>query len=443
VTNILRIIGVVGSVIVIGALLLYISVLRSGYYQPHLEERSRVGAAWREKGIEIAVVWPDLAQSGRTLPTFPEGVQIGLEQLRAEAAKNYQPGEVAAVDKIKLIRYNEPPDNSSQGGQELAHRIVRNGNIVAVLGTLVTAHTIPASIVYEQHGILFITPGSTDPRLTQHQFVYTFRITPRDHDIADAMVQFAASKGWARVGLLFARSPSGEAIAPQITEEVGTNKDTTMVFTRSYIPYPQNFAELPDFRPMIAAVRPMQPDAVFLADSLPRSAKVVKDIRDMGLEWPIIGVGKLEAAELPANIVAASRNVWLATGVNPDETTPEFVEFRRRFRERHHIDPPMPAVDGFEALKVLVNAIEKSGSADPLVVATTLHEYPFDGLYGPFEFSDWGDVQCRSVTIRQPVLTINPTPPPPATVVFETRFELKAANEHLPCSCRRPKETCP
>ena len=48
---------VVSGVIIL-SLVLYVSVLRSSYYQPYYEERSRIGADWRKNGITVAVVWP-------------------------------------------------------------------------------------------------------------------------------------------------------------------------------------------------------------------------------------------------------------------------------------------------------------------------------------------------------------------------------------------------
>jgi branched-chain amino acid transport system substrate-binding protein len=478
---VLRTVGIVSSVVVIAALLLYVTNLRSAYYQPYLEQRSKVGAAWKDEGIEVAVVWPEIYGSAGLMPTFREGVRLGLEVLierEIQAAHVAAAAEIAlaahmaiaphtvgtytaiAADaamtahaeateeaevarRIKLIDFKEPVDQTGAGGQAVAHRVVRNGKIIAVLGHMVSASTIPASIVYEQHGILFITGGSTDPRLTQHQFLYTFRISPRDHDIADAMVRFAWERGWRRPGMFFARSELGEALAPQLTEEVARYKDMKMAFTRSYVASSAPWTKLPDYRQLIAQVRPEQPDVLLLADSLPRSAKVLKDLREMNLDWPILTIGRMESADLPADIVKVAHDVHLATGVNPNIRNPEFLAFQNRFKKAHRgQEPSLPAIDGFEAIKLLVSAIAKTGSADPLAVATTLHEYPFEGLYGPFEFSDAGDIQCRVVAIKQPVFHVNPTPPPALLVTFQNEWEHAVHKDLLPCSCRRPKEDC-
>lgn len=448
---VLRTLGIVGSIVVIAALLLYVTTLRSAYYQPYLEQRSKVGAAWREKGIDVAVVWPEIFGAAGLMPTFREGVKIGLEYLREHPDVAYakkQDVEVsdllAVARNIRIVDYVEPTDPTGAGGQAVAHRVVRNGKIIAVLGHMVSANTIPASIVYEQHGILFLTGGSTDPRLTQHQFLYTFRTSPRDHDIADAMVRFAWERGWRRVGLIFARSATGEALAPQLTEEVATYKDMKMAFTRSYVASPGQWKDLPDYRQLIAQVRAERPDALLLADGLPRSAKVLKDLRDMNLDWPVITIGRMESAELPAAVAGVARDVFLATGVNPNVLTPEFLAFRDRFKKANKgQEPNLPAIDGFEAVKLLVAAIATTGSADPLAVATTLHEYPFEGLYGPFEFSDAGDIECRVVAIKRPVFRPNPNPPPELLASFQNEWEHKVQREQLPCSCRRdPPEEC-
>jgi ABC-type branched-subunit amino acid transport system substrate-binding protein len=381
-----RWIAEVVSGVIILSLVLYVSVLRSSYYQPYYEERSKVGANWRKNGFTVAVVWPPHQDK-----SFVHGFKVALDELDEEK------GPLSG--KIHAKYYEEGWDSTGRTGAAIAQKVVRDRNVVAVLGHEFSASAIPASLTYEMHGILFLTPKSTEPRLTTHNFLYTFRLTPNDHEIAAAMVEFAKRKGWNKIGVFYARSPAGESLAPQITAQT-VNKGVEVDFLRSYLARDEDWEEQ-DFRPMIAEIRKDQFNAVMIADQLPRAAKLVMDLRKMGMDKPIIANDKLDSGLLWDIAHQAANNVYVASTVDPSATTPRFQEFRQRFRKRWGEDPGYGASQGYEALMLLAEAGRDSDSADPLVVATTLRAYTWKGLFGDYEFSQNGDIEGRRITIKE------------------------------------------
>lgn len=384
--TLVRWVGEVVGVIVILTLLLYISVLRSSYYQPYYEERSKVGANWRKNGFTVAVVWPPHLDY-----SFVHGFKVALEELQEEKSP--------LAGKIRVKYFNESWDSRGTSGAEIAEKVVQDRSVVAVLGHEISASAIPASLTYEMHGVLFLTPKSTDPRLTTHNFMYTFRLTPNDREIAAAMVEFAKQQGWSKIGVFYGRSPAGESLAPHITAQT-LNKGVEVVFLRSYLARDEDWQE-EDFRPMIAEIRRDQFDAVMIADQLPRAAKLVMDLRKMGMDKPIIASDKLDSGALWDVAGKAANNVYVASTVDPSATTPRFLEFKQRFRKRWGQDPGYGASQGYEALMLLAEAGRESDSADPLVVASTLRAYKWEGLFGEYEFAQSGDIEGRHITIKR------------------------------------------
>jgi branched-chain amino acid transport system substrate-binding protein len=376
---------VVSGVIIL-SLVLYVSVLRSSYYQPYYEERSRIGADWRKNGITVAVVWPPHQDY-----SFVHGFKTALAEL------NEAKGPLAG--KIHPQYYEEGWDSSGRTGAAIAQKVVRDRSVVAVVGHEISASAVPASLTYEMHGILFLTPKSTDPRLTTHNFLYTFRLTPNDRAIAAAMVEFAKQKGWNKIGVFYARSPGGESLAPQITAQT-VNKGLEVVFLRSYLARDEDWEDQ-DFRPMIAEIRKDQFDAVMIADQLPRAAKLVIDLKKMGLDKPIIGNDKMDSRTLWDMAHEAANNVYVASTVDPSSVMPRFQEFKRRFHEQWGQDPGYGASQGYDALMLLADAGHESDSADPLVVASTLRSYKWTGLFGEYEFAQNGDIEGRRIWIKR------------------------------------------
>ena len=62
----------------------------------------------------------------------------------------------------------------------VANRLVDEAKVSAVVGHFCSSSTMPASEVYDEAGILTITPGSTNPQITERGMKDLFRMCGRD-----------------------------------------------------------------------------------------------------------------------------------------------------------------------------------------------------------------------------------------------------------------------
>jgi len=364
--------------VLVGGLGLYGYFKRGEIYQSPDELRSDIGAKWLKKGVTVALVWPN--DDG---PSFVDGATMALDDLNATEPK--------LAGKIRLKRFVETQRNA---GVKIAEQVAKHGDVVAVLGHETSASAVPASLIYEENGILFITPTSTDPRLTTHGFRYLFRLTPDDRENADALVQFAKKQGYKRVGVLYARTEYGQSLAPFFVS-AATDAGIQVVFCRSYLESER------DFRPMVAQVREEQFDAVMIADQAPRAVHLIKDMARMGVSQPILGSDKMDSDVLWQFADTIAGNVYVASAENPQALNPQYEEFKKRFESRFHLVPDYDATQGYIAVTLLAKAMLASNTADPLIVATTLHcTKSWAGLFGGFSFDGEGDVLGREIFIK-------------------------------------------
>jgi branched-chain amino acid transport system substrate-binding protein len=366
----------------------YVFVFREQYYASAALKRSAGENAWLNRGFTIAIVWPARRPGEFSLR---EGVQLALDHINRRGG--------ALAGKITLRFYDEIEDKGA-----LARSIAEQEDVVAVIGHELDGTAIPASITYHTHGILFIAPKSTDVRLTGHQFPYVFRLTPDDRDMTAALETFALQNGWKRVGILYARSEHGEAASGRFLTSAGL-AGIAVPFMRSYFntPLEPNF-RLHDFRQMLAEIRDQQFDAFALAGELPWAAKLIKDMAQMNVKQPVLATDKLDSSRvLEYSDHAANDRLYVASAVDPDSVEPAYVAFREAFRQSRDTKPSAGygTAQGYEALMLLANAIEHSGSADPVVVATTLKTNCWKGLFGEVSFDDKGDVIGRHISVKQ------------------------------------------
>jgi len=429
-------------------------VFRRMYYKPAEHERSGVGEAWLTNGFAVAVVWPP-----HTDLSLVEGVKLAVEEINANpttttvgetsagsltiavastkdfvipggllvdgarvscqsvtasgfagcvgtpampAGRTVRASTSELAGKIRMRYFVEPPGDTGRGIR--AFDVVKNTDVVAVIGHEGQGSAIPASITYENHGLLFLSPKATDMRLTSHGFNYVFRLTPGDSVITAALADFAKERGWNRIGILYGRNDHGESASGLFLEKA-KGDGLTIPFFKSYLEEPDWMSQ--DFRPVVADIGKKSFDAIMIADQLPWAAKVLVDMGRMGLTQPILATDKLDSEQIWQVAQAASNNVYVASAVDPTSTVPAYAAFRERFRRRYKdangnpVNPGYGASQGYETMMTFVNAVLLSRSADPIVVATTLRTVKWSGLFGDFTFEPNGDIDGRTISIKR------------------------------------------
>lgn len=361
------------------AALVYVFVFRTQYYQSPATVRSSGDNEWLEQGFTVAIVWPQ-----RPSVSLVEGVQLAFDEIPADSPLS---------GKMKLRFFDETNDAGA-----LAREIAKIPDVLTVIGHEFDGPTIPASITYEDNGMLFIAPKSTDMRLTGHEFRYVFRLTPEDHAMATALADFAVARGWKRVGALYGRADHGESAVKQFLTATG-RAGVAVPFMRSF--FHGAIWQRQDFREMIATFREQEFDAIMLAAQMPWAAKLLMDMNLMGVSQPVMATDKLDSMQVWQMASTSANNLYVASAVDPASTEPAYLAFRDRFRKRFGVPPGYGSSQGYEAMKLLIDAITKSGSADPIVVSTTLRTNAWQGLFGEFTFDAHGDVIGRSISIKR------------------------------------------
>jgi branched-chain amino acid transport system substrate-binding protein len=264
-----------------------------------------------------------------------------------------------------------------------ANKLVAEG-VPVVVGHQCSGAAIPASSVYEDAGIILISPGATNPRLTERGLRYTFRTSGRD-DLQGALVGDYLAKEWpgADVAIVHDGQAYGQGIAEEARsrlDELGT--ETTLV--ERVQPGQTEFCEL------IASFEANGIDVVFYGGyqaeaglivrqakaRLPKLAFVVPDGVASEDFWLIAGDGAegipmtffMDASRQPAaaDVVAAFK----AAGINP-------------------IGSELYA---YAAVQAWAQAVEHAGTTAAARVAEVLRQEKFDTVLGTIGFDDKGDV---------------------------------------------------
>ncbi len=346
-----------------------------------IAERERRARAPGES-VTIAAAWP---WSVRYDGLYWEGLQLAVEEINAAGG---------VLGRTILVR-KEDDRESVDEGRLVAQRLSDDPDVVAVIGHLNSHVSIPASAIYERSGLLMITPGSTSPELTRRGHRLVFRSVNSDDDIARNMAELASWAGYHRLAIGYVRNAYGLGLANAF-EEFAQSNGLEIIDRQSYDPASSSNPSA--YQRLVDQWDDLEFDALFLAGMAPQAGYLVKQIRNAGLTMPILGGDALDTPELIRSAGSAAHGMVVASIFHPDDPRSEVQRFVRSFQSAYGRPPDSWAARGYEAMRLLAEAMESAGSTVPGDVARRLHSSdPSFSLSGPVSFNSYGDVVGRNI----------------------------------------------
>src|SRR5690606_20562477 len=120
-----------------------------------------------------------------------------------------------------------------------------------------------------------------------------------------------------------------------------------------------------DFRAQLTAIRAAGPEAIFVPGYYTDVGLIVSQARQLGINIPLFGGDGWEAPQLLQIGGDALEGTYYSTHFFYDSTDPAVQEFVKKFQERFGETPDAMAALGYDSARVLADAIERAGAAEP------------------------------------------------------------------------------
>ena len=278
----------------------------------------------------------------------------------------------------------------------VAQRLVDAG-VVAVIGAYNSTATEPASEIYNDAGILHVTPSSTATRLTEKGFERFFRVCFLD----DRQGLFAATfadevLGVQNLGILHDNSTYAQGLAEhtrRYAEEAGIN----VAFYDAINPDDQ------DFTPILTNIGGAGLDAIYFTGYHAQGGLLLKQAKELGLDltWMMGNASNNPELIQIAGLENAVGTFITTEPLPKDVDYPEARKFVSDFEAKYG-EPPASVwwMMSAEAFNVIRYAIEETDSTDSEVLADFLHNEAKDinGITGPI--LGWDEKGDRLGTIH-------------------------------------------
>ena len=296
-----------------------------------------------------------------------QGFVLAFEEINAEGGILGQ--------KIELVS----EDDQSKPGQSATavRKLITQDKVVALLGDATSSATLEAAPIAQADKIPMITPTATNPRITEvGDFI--FRVCFLDEFQGRVLARFAREKLKAQKIFTLTDVKQDYSIdLLKFFKEEFTKLGGTIVGEQSYSTGDT------DFRAQLTPIRVAKPDAVFVPGYYQEVALIVKQARQIGLTMPFIGCDGWANQTLLAIGGKAVDGCFFTNHFSPDDQSPIVNSFVTKYQEKYGVLPDTFSALGYDAARLLADAIKRAGSSDPQAIRDALAKTAgFQGVTG-------------------------------------------------------------
>ena len=335
--------------------------------------------------VRIGAIYPLTGPAGSTGAELKDAITLAADIVNGKYDLDLPLARTEGLPNLKGAKI-EVIFGDHQGkpdvGQAEAERMITTEKVVALMGAYYSSVTTTASIAAERHKIPFLTPESTDPKLTERGFKYFFRTTPYDDLFAENFFQFlndvkkqkgakissvatvyentnfgtgvnnaikqnAAKYGYRLVADV-AYAEKGTSAIAEVQRLRGASPDVVMPasYTADAILYMKTFKDLNYVPQAILAM-----DAGYISDEFKKT---------MGKDGEYV----------------LSREVW---ALDLAKKKPMIAKVNDIYKKRFGRDMNGNSARSFTGFLVLADAINRAGSTDPERIREALEKYTLSG----------------------------------------------------------------
>ena len=284
----------------------------------------------------------------------------------------------------RSIEIVEGDDEASPKQAPIIARELIGKKVAGVVGHFNSGCTIPASEIYDEAGVVMITPAATNPKVTDRGYKGVFRVCSRDDQQGGVAGRFAVDVlKVKRVAILHDKTTYGQGLADEFKKAI----EARGIKPVYYAGVPQQ--EL-DFRAIITAIRETKPDLWYFGGIYDQGGPLLTQARQAGLTAPLMSGDGLIDQELIKTAGKAAEGTYLTFGPDPGKA-PSAKAFLEAYHAKYGAHGPY-AIYGYDAMNILVQAIAKTGSTDFNKLTDCLHTHEFQTAMGPLQFDKKGDI---------------------------------------------------
>ena len=343
----------------------------------------------QEQVVKIGHVGPISGAIAHLGKDNENGARLAVEELNAK-------GVSIGGKKVKFELVAEDDGADPKQGTAAAQKLV-DAKISGIVGHLNSGTTIPASKIYSDAGIPQISPSATNPKYTRQGYKTAFRVVADDVHLGGTLGRYAVKdlKGKA-IAVIDDRTAYGQGVAEEFEKAVKAAGGTLVghEFTTD---------KATDFMPILTTLKAKKPDIVFFGGMDAVGGPMLKQMKSLGINAKFMGgdgICTTELVKLAGDAMADGQVICAEAGGVDGALKKGMDDFGAKYKKRFNDDVKLYAPYVYDAVNVMVDAMQRAKSSDPAKYLPELAKTSgYKGVTGTIAFDAKGDIKNGALTL--------------------------------------------
>ena len=321
---------------------------------------------------------------GIASPLSGSTLNLGEQQEVGAQAAVDQLNEAGGVLGQEIIAISMDDACEPRQAKAVARQLVNEG-VVFVAGHLCSGCSLAASKIYEDAGILMISPGSTNPKVTDEGGPNIFRVIGRDDQQGTIAGNYLADNyGDANIAIIHDGEAYGQGLA-QLTKnrlnERGVKELIFSSYTKNQKDYQSIVDKLVEHQINVLYAGGYEADIGII---IRQAKKALPDLR-------LFSGDGLNSPDYIMYAGEAGIGTYFTFGPDP-RLNPEAEDVVAAIREEYGYEPEGYTLYSYGAVQAWAQAVTRADSLDIKAVIKVLETETFDTVLGKIGFDEKGDV---------------------------------------------------
>ncbi len=328
--------------------------------------------------VTLAVVSPVTGDSAEYGIHFNVGAQMAADKIN----------EAGGINGKQVVLKSFDSKNDAKEAAEVARLICQDKTILATIGDFSSTCCMATAPIYEENKTVQISPsaGLIDfPRVGPYNFSTT---GVQENDGGFLMNRVINEKMGAKsVAIVYTNNDYGLNMLSYMTQEA--EADGVVITDTEAVASGEK-----DFTAIVSKMRQTEPEAVAIVGSYNEVANCVKQIRQVGWDVPVAISGSALTDQLVELLGDDVNDIYSNIAFVASDNTPETKEFNEEFTKRANMPPSFHSISTYDTVMLVCDAAIQCGdNLNRETLKDAVQNYKgFDGLMGPFEFTEDGAV---------------------------------------------------
>jgi branched-chain amino acid transport system substrate-binding protein len=285
--------------------------------------------------------------------------------------------------KIRVITYDDKGDAREAG--TAVTRLVTRDEVVAVLGEVASGLSLVGAPVCQENSVPMVSPSSTNPKVTEVGDMI-FRVCFIDPFQGMVCAKFAREHEKikaSKAAILYDQAAPYSVGLQEEFEKAFTQLGGQIVNKQTYQAGDQ------DFSAPLTEIRGSEPDVIFVPGYYTDVGNIALQAKQLGIDKPLLGGDGWDSAKLGEIAGKAIDGSFYSNHYSHQDPSPRVQNFIKKYDERFQGTPDGLAALGYDAARILADAMGRAGSLSGADIAAELaNTKEFDGVTGKISIDE-------------------------------------------------------